>query len=149
MTDNWRIKTLTPLFVAALLASTACSGNDVHSHPTVAVKASTASGWQEPPETSPAAELAKSVGCVDFESQAHSRFVKSQGACRIGQHRIYVQTFASRHSRNLYMRREPPAEPGGVNVVAGTWIVRADGPAVANDIHAHLGGRLAYFSAGH
>ncbi len=107
----------------------------------------TTDAYEEPPDKAPAARLARSIDCIDYERQQHSPLVSSQGTCRIGIHRVYVQTFGSRERRDLYVRRGPAVEAGGINVMGSRWIVHVDDRKLARSVQADVGGRLAFVRA--
>jgi hypothetical protein len=90
----------------------------------------------------PAALLAKSLGCIDYEPQEMPHGVASQGTCRIDTHRIYVQGFKSAKIPRKYVQGGPGPKPVGADVLGPNWIVHVDDAGFAPEVQKRLGGTV-------
>jgi hypothetical protein len=90
----------------------------------------------------PAAMLAKTLGCIDYEPQETPHGVASQGTCRIDTHRIYVQAFKSATIPKKYVQGGPGPEPSGVDLIGTNWIVHVDDVSFAPEVQTRIGGKL-------
>jgi hypothetical protein len=86
------------------------------------------------------AALARSVGCVELEPQAHVPAVEEQVSCRRGTERTYLMTFRSTADRDTYLTHGPQVVPGGFNVIGNTFVVHVPTTATARFLAAALPG---------
>lgn len=91
----------------------------------------------------PAAEaLARSVGCVEPEPQAHVAAVDEQVSCRRGAERTYLMTFRSTADRDICLAHAPQVVSGGFNVIGKTFVVHVPTMATARFLAAVLPGQI-------
>ncbi|MGN6406941.1 MAG: hypothetical protein ACTHMH_01245 [Curtobacterium sp.] len=93
----------------------------------------------EQADGSAAYAIAQRIGCVDYEPQSHLPGIQSQGTCRIGDTRIYVQTFAKSATRSRYQQGGAVGRVTGSDIAGRTWVVHVDQPSAV----AHVRGKLA------
>ena len=90
----------------------------------------------------PAAALATTLGCPDFEPQERAPGVDAQVSCGIGSQRIYVQTFKGAHALKRYVQGGPGPQPVGADVIGSNWIVHVDDASYAAVVQATVGGTV-------
>jgi hypothetical protein len=90
----------------------------------------------------PAAALARTLGCPDFEPQERAPGVGAQVSCGIGGHRIYVQTFTGSHVPRKYVQAGPGPKPVGADLIGPGWIIHVDDASFAATVKAKVGGRI-------
>jgi hypothetical protein len=90
----------------------------------------------------PAAVLAKTIGCVDLEPQERAPGVAAQVTCGINGHRIYVQTFNWARIPKKYVQGGPGPKPTGVDLLGSNWIVHVDESSFAPTVQAKVGGEI-------
>jgi hypothetical protein len=90
----------------------------------------------------PAADLARTLGCPDFEPQERAPGVAAQVSCGLNGHLVYVQTFTSSHVPKKYVQGGPGPTPTGADVIGPDWIVHVDDASYAPTVQAELGGQI-------
>jgi hypothetical protein len=110
-------------------------------HPAPPVSVAAHPGRAEEADGSAAYAIAQRIGCADYEPQSHLPTVQSQGTCRLGGVRIYVQTFAKSGARTTYVQGGSPAgHVTGTDLGASTWVVHMDSSSAAPAVRSALAG---------
>ena len=84
------------------------------------------------------AELAHSIGCMEYEPQEHAGQVKDQGTCRIGVHRLYIQSFRSSSLRAAKFVQAGPGRPSGQDIVGTGWAIHVDDAGFVSSVRSSL-----------
>jgi len=84
------------------------------------------------------AELAHAIGCMEYEPQEHASQVKDQGTCRIGVHRLYIQSLRSASHRATRFAQAGPGAPAGSDVVGTGWAIHVDDAGFVSSVRSSL-----------